>query len=186
MTKTFFASDLHLSHNNACTLFTRPDGTALRDFKDADEMDNYIISEWNKLVDHKDRVYLLGDCVINRKHLGKLKALNGRIVLTPGNHDIFDLDEYPFEKRGYIVKPKAPFIAAHIPLHPDCVGRFGTNIHGHLHYNVLNDPRYINVSMEQIQYKPISFDDLKIRIQENKDHFAKTGKVINFADRATR
>ena len=185
LTKTYFVSDLHIGQENACTKFTRPDGSPLRPFKNAEEMDEYIITEWNSLVDDKDRVYILGDCVINRRFLPKLNELKGRIVLVPGNHDIFDLkEEYPkhWELRGYVVKPKSPFIACHIPLHESCVDRFTLNIHGHLHYNVINDPRYINVSMEQIQFKPISLDELKDRVEANKKHFEEHGTVINWAD----
>jgi calcineurin-like phosphoesterase family protein len=186
MTKTWFASDLHLGHDNACKVFKRPDGSPLRDFKDAEEMDEYIITEWNNLVDDKDRAYILGDCVINKKFLHKMKLLKGRKVLTPGNHDIFDLSLYDCEIRGYVVKPKHPFIASHIPIREDQIDRFGLHIHGHLHYKVVNDPRYINVSMEQIQFKPIEFSDLIARVEENKAHFEKHGTVINFADRGTR
>jgi calcineurin-like phosphoesterase family protein len=66
------------------------------------------------------------------------------------------------------------FILSHIPLHPDCVGeRFKRNVHGHLHGNrimKLNiqsphelwepDPRYLCVCVEQINYTPVSFDDV--------------------------
>jgi calcineurin-like phosphoesterase family protein len=62
------------------------------------------------------------------------------------------------------------FILSHIPLHPDCVGeRFKRNVHGHLHGNRIMkqvfrsftiDPRYLCVCVEQINYTPISFDDV--------------------------
>lgn len=183
MTKTWFASDLHLGHENACTKFTKEDGSPLRPFANAQEMDDYIIDAWNICVSRSDRVYLLGDCVINKKFLWKLSQLNGRIVLVPGNHDIFDLrKDYPFELRGYVVKPKHPFIASHIPLHESNLYRFGLNIHGHLHANVINDPRYINVSMEQIQFAPITLDDIMERVRQNQEHYERTGNVINFAN----
>lgn len=184
MTKTFFASDLHLGHTNACLKFTRADGSPLRNFPSAEEMDNHILEKWNSTVADEDRVYLLGDCVMNRRYLPKLKLLKGRIKLVLGNHDIFPLNEYPsnWEITGYVVKPKAPFIASHIPLKETSLDRFGLNIHGHLHANVENDPRYINVSMEQIQYTPISLDDVLKRVEQNKVAFAETGNVINFSD----
>lgn len=185
MTKTFFAADLHLGHENACTKFTRPDGSPLRNFKNAEEMDEYIITNWNETVDPQDRVYILGDCVINKKFLPKLKELKGRIVLVPGNHDIYNLKkDYPenWEIRGYVVKA-TPFIASHIPIKESQIQRFGLNIHGHLHYHVEPNPNYINVSMEQIQYKPISLDKLLKRVEINRINFENKGHVINFADR---
>jgi len=34
------------------------------------------------------------------------------------------------------------------------------NIHGHLHANRIDDSRYINVSVEQINYTPVEVDSL--------------------------
>jgi calcineurin-like phosphoesterase family protein len=32
------------------------------------------------------------------------------------------------------------------------------NVHGHIHARRINDPRYINVCVEQINYTPVSYD----------------------------
>lgn len=189
MTKTWWISDTHFGHENAVSKFKRPDGSPLRDFANAEEMDEYMIARWNERVQSNERVYHCGDVVINRKFLSQLERLNGRIVLVKGNHDIYDLNDYRkyFDDiRSYVVSPKGGYIASHVPLHESCIDRFGLNIHGHLHYNIINDPRYINISVEQIQYAPISTDQLMKRAEENKIHFSETGSVINFADRATR
>jgi len=49
-------------------------------------------------------------------------------------------------------------IISHMPVHPSQLEyRANLNIHGHLHSHVLPDPRYVNVSMEQLEgWKPIS------------------------------
>jgi calcineurin-like phosphoesterase family protein len=69
--------------------------------------------------------------------------------------------------RAYVVqkdKDGNKVILSHIPIHPDCLGRFGTNIHGHLHQNKLDDTRYKCVSLEHTDYKPIQiFEALKLR-----------------------
>jgi len=62
-------------------------------------------------------------------------------------------------------------ILSHIPVHEASLGRFGCNIHGHLHSNrvMINDkidPRYQCVSVEAIDFTPILFEDIQKRIIE--------------------
>lgn len=130
-------------------------------FKDIEEHDEQLIARHNRLVDPADRVYLLGDVVIRRHSLPLLGRLQGRLVLVRGNHDIFEAKDYLkyFDDiRAYVVQKDQDgnkVILSHIPIHPDSLGRFGTNIHGHLHQNKLEDKRYVCVSLEQTNYEPI-------------------------------
>lgn len=176
MTATFLVSDTHFGHANICR-FTRDDGSKLRPWENPEEMDEEMVTRWNSVVNKKDRVYHLGDVVINRKCLSILHRLNGRKVLIKGNHDIFDLKDYlPFfdDIRGYHVLNG--LILSHIPIHPESLARFGANVHGHLHYrrvmkkdtfgNELIDPMYYNVSVECIDYTPISIEELNMKIVE--------------------
>lgn len=167
---TFLISDTHLGHRNICT-FLDNNGNKIRPWDDVNEMDEAIITNWNSAVRPKDRVYLLGDAVINRRCLHLLGRLNGRIRLIMGNHDIFRASEY----LQYVDDLKASwvldgFILTHTPVHSKSLSRWRGNIHGHLHQNFVltdtgeRDPRYINVCCEQINYTPISFDDLKKRL----------------------
>jgi calcineurin-like phosphoesterase family protein len=60
-------------------------------------------------------------------------------------------------------------ILTHIPIHPESLGRFGVNIHGHLHSNrvMVNgeiDVRYHSVCVEQTDFAPILFEDVIKRI----------------------
>jgi calcineurin-like phosphoesterase family protein len=134
-------------------------------------MDEEMVRRWNDRVRPNDKVYHLGDVVINRKALSIMSRLNGDKVLIRGNHDIFkdtDYREYFRELRAYHVMNG--MILSHIPLHPDSLGRFGVNIHGHLHANrvMLNDnidARYHCVCVEQTDYTPILFEDVIKRIE---------------------
>lgn len=178
MADTFFISDTHFGHTGVCK-FLRDDGTKLRPWDDPNEMDQALIENWNKVVRPNDKVYHLGDVVINRKSLRTLMLLNGDMVLIKGNHDIFRLNEYTEffrDVRGYHVLNG--MILSHIPIHEESIARFGVNIHGHLHYNRVKkngeiDPRYFNVSVEQINYTPISIDDLRQKVIEQ-------GGQVNF------
>jgi calcineurin-like phosphoesterase family protein len=68
-------------------------------------------------------------------------------------------------------------ILSHIPIHSESLGRFGVNIHGHLHANrvmvplamsgVLDriDTRYHCVCVEHTDFAPILFEDVIRRIE---------------------
>jgi calcineurin-like phosphoesterase family protein len=150
----------------------RSDGvTKLRPFEDPAEMDEHMVQAWNERVGKNDKVYHLGDVVINRKSLGIMRRLNGDKVLIRGNHDIFRDDEYRQhfrELRAYHIMNG--MILSHIPLHPESLGRFGVNIHGHLHANRVMqdgviDVRYHCVCVETTDFAPILFEDVIKRIE---------------------
>ena len=66
-------------------------------------------------------------------------------------------------------------ILSHVPVHPDSLARFGTNIHGHLHWQRVMldgriDPRYWCACVEHTDYAPILFEDAIKRIQAEGGH----------------
>jgi calcineurin-like phosphoesterase family protein len=143
-----------------------------------------MIRRWNDRVRPNDKVYHLGDVVINRKALPTLARLNGDKVLIRGNHDIFrdtEYREYFRELRAYHVLNG--MILSHIPVHEASLGRFGVNIHGHLHatrvkkawgvaartgevlYGSEPDVRYHCVCVEQTDFAPILLEDVYKRIE---------------------
>ena len=184
MPSVFLVSDTHFGHTGVCR-FTRNDGEKLRPWTDPDEMDEAMVKAWNERVKPTDKVYHLGDVVINRKALSIMRRLNGDKVLIRGNHDIFRDEDYRAhfrELRAYHVMNG--MILSHIPLHSDSLGRFGINIHGHTHANRVMkargvdaktgtvlygdeiDPRYHCVCVEQTpDFAPILFEDVIARIK---------------------
>jgi len=179
MPSVFLVSDTHFGHAGVCR-FTHPDDpeVKLRPWDNADEMDEEMIRRWNDRVRPTDKVYHLGDVVINRKALKTLHRLNGDKVLIRGNHDIFpdvEYREYFRELRAYHVMNG--MILSHIPIHPESLGRFGVNIHGHLHASRVKiepvgkygipviDTRYHCVCVEQTDFAPILFEDVIKRIE---------------------
>jgi len=131
-------------------------------------------------------VFLVSDTHFGHtKAMSTLARLNGDKVLIRGNHDIFRDDEYRQyfrELRAYHVMNG--MILSHIPVHSDSLGRFGVNIHGHLHANRVkkargvdartgeilysdeNDVRYHCVCVEQTpDFAPILFEDVIKRIE---------------------
>ena len=185
MPAVFLCSDHHFGHEKTCTVFKKADGSPLRPFANAEEMNEEMIKRHNEKVRPNDKCYFLGDVVINRKFLKVVERLNGDKVLIRGNHDIFKLEDYTQyfrDIRSYHVMNG--LILSHIPIHTQQLARFGCNIHGHLHDNRVMkargvnastgevmygneiDPRYFNVSMEQIDFTPILFEDACKKIVE--------------------
>lgn len=148
----YFASDLHLGHSNILK-FSRPE------FETIEEHDEYLIKVWNETVKPEDKVFILGDFAFNSRY-DYLARLNGNITLVLGNHDypskIPLIQKYrpDIKLAGAIIE--GPFAITHVPVHPSQLEyRAKVNIHGHLHNYKIDDPRYINVSMEQLKdYKP--------------------------------
>lgn len=176
--RLFFASDHHFSHELM---------VGLRGFKTPEEMNEVMIERHNKVVRPQDHVYFLGDIAMKRKFLPIVRRFNGHKRLIFGNHDIFDYKEYAkagFEKMmSYRVLDGMIF--SHIPVHPGQLRRFKVNIHGHTHenrvihnkfadplYQVTGEPsideRYICVCVEQIDYTPISLEDIKKKISNHE------------------
>ncbi len=186
----FFCSDTHFDHKNVIK-FTLDDGFtpmrriidkttgAVRPFYSVEEMNEHIIENWNRVVSPQDKVYHLGDFSFGKNPTTIGKRLNGHKRLVRGNHDGNKLKEYAaiFEE-VYGVRHLPGCVLSHVPLHPDCLERWGLNIHGHLHANrvkklvypqlgfyldhptEVEDRRYLNVAVEQINYTPISAEEI--------------------------
>ncbi len=173
MTETFLCADLHLGHTNIVERYGRP-------FATIQEHDETIVKNWNSVVGTKAHVKILGDVVFAKTSLPYLAELNGEIELIPGNHDRHKLEEYlKYFKRLCLQgsKPYKDMVLTHIPIHPQCLGRWSNNVHGHLHGNevmrnffraTVPDTRYLCVSMERIGYTPLSLDDVRKAIKERQ------------------
>lgn len=191
MANIFFISDPHHGHEKCYTTFKRADGvTPLRPFASAEEGDEEMVKRWNEVVKEFDKVYVLGDVVISKKHLPILSRLNGSKRLVRGNHDIFKTSEYAqYFKEIYGVRVLDDMVLSHVPLHPQSITpRWNVNVHGHLHANIVErtvqhihtdayheetipDPLYFSVCVEQIDYRPIEYSELNKRIKERRDQF---------------
>lgn len=78
----FITSDLHLYHRNIIKYANRP-------FKDSDEMNHHLITNWNSVVSPDDYVFNLGDFSFanDDKTVAVLSQLNGTQFFVYGNHD---------------------------------------------------------------------------------------------------
>ena len=79
----YFTSDLHFCHDREFIY-------GPRGFKSVHEMNEAIVSNWNKLITWEDEVYVLGDIMLNDIDQGiKLwNQLAGKKHIILGNHDV--------------------------------------------------------------------------------------------------
>jgi calcineurin-like phosphoesterase family protein len=184
MSKIFLCSDHHFGHANILT-FMDSEGNRVRDFESVEHMDETMVENHNRVVSKSDKVYFLGDVAFTKKNLAIVARLNGEKVLIKGNHDQESLTEY--QKYFKDVRGSHQFsglIFTHIPIHPDSLGRWGCNIHGHLHTNevmvrgfshkpVEPDPRYLSVCMERIAFTPITLEAAKEMVKNRLEASAE-------------
>lgn len=174
MSKDWFIADPHFGHRNIIVYEKRP-------FITTEEMDETIIENYNRVVSEGDTVYWLGDiffCGSKRMKEIAERLQKGRNILVRGNHDrgisdskFLRLGFYPVRMMLY----KEDIILTHEPISEENMNYLEDmgvtkNIHGHVHSQYLHlDPRrYQCVSVENIDYTPISFEDLLRRFQDTK------------------
>jgi calcineurin-like phosphoesterase family protein len=152
----------------------------------AAEMDEAMVDNWNKVVPKEGAtVYHLGDVAMKEKQLPILNRLHGKKKLILGNHDIFSAKVYlQYFYDVQACKVGDGIIMTHIPIHGDSIKqRWKANVHGHLHAGcvMMDDdkncrvfnPRYLCVSVEQIGYTPLSWEDMMKRIDQQREGVVK-------------
>ncbi len=157
MSTVFFTADLHFGHESILRYVPEH-----RPFDTIEAHDEAIVDRWNSTVGARDTVYVLGDVVWNHGAADTLRLLNGTLRLVLGNHDNAHVDVLSGWFRSVSgCKEYRRGILTHIPVHPGQFERYAFNIHGHLHAESINDPRYICVSLEQWGLRPVSIDELR-------------------------
>lgn len=182
--KVFFTSDTHFWHANIIKYCNRP-------FKSIEDMNESLISAWNRCVRPTDIVFHLGDFAFcsSEKLKDIISRLNGTIYLTMGNHD-FKMFKHEsakkmfadVEQQYYIEVDGQKILLNHFPML--CFGgsHRTTNqvwqLFGHVHsgpYNLIPEditksdlPRLeflqdtqYDVGVDNNNFAPISFDTVK-------------------------
>ena len=140
-----------------------------RPFKSVPEMHETLVEAHNARVKGPDHYYNLGDVTMLRGGVGEkimireTKRFGGHKRLILGNHDHCRMEAYTeagFEKiKGSHRIDNLLF--THFPLHPSSVPRGCVNVHGHIHTNPTPPGPYINISVEVINYAPITLYQLQ-------------------------
>jgi calcineurin-like phosphoesterase family protein len=170
MADIWFISDTHFFHDNILK-FKDNDDKIIRDFSDVTEMNERMVEKWNARVKPQDKVYHLGDVLLGVKRQDEatalLRRLNGHKRLMLGNHDHIEQPAYQaFERIELWTGGKFKqygFVACHSPLRYDQMRDGELNVHGHIHQNLIDDPRYMNVCVEHTGYAPVHIDEIIAR-----------------------
>ena len=160
----WFISDTHFGHTNMLT-FRQDNGELVRPgFSSAAEMDEVMVERWNAVVRPSDKIYHMGDVAMRKQDLPIVKRLHGHKRLIRGNHDIYRTKDYlavGFEEiLGMRVMNNILF--THVPVHPDSIKfRWFGNAHGHIHERPSPPGKYVNLSVEQINYTPVTLEQVE-------------------------
>ena len=166
-----FTADLHLGHTNIIKHCSRP-------FSSVEEMDEHLISAWNKSVRPSDSVYILGDLIFRSSASPNsyLSRLRGKKHLIIGNHDKdwakkADMSKHflSVERFVEISNGQHKITLCHYPLMSwNHMAKGSYMIHGHIHNNreafyfsmFRQMPNLLNAGVEINDYRPVSFDVL--------------------------
>lgn len=172
MSKVYFVSDLHLGHRAISKYRTQ--------FSSMGEHDEAIIDAIMSVSGKRNSLWMLGDCFFSEHHLETLRMFSDafhNVNWVLGNHDTDNLermnivraafDENLCNRIGSLFGYKG-FWLSHAPIHPSEL-RGKNNIHGHTHHITVDDDRYFSVCLEQINYKPIDFEEIRNYYQKDVD-----------------
>ena len=148
-----FIGDTHFGHINMALH---------RGFSSIEEHDEYIIDRWNSVVKKHDTTLILGDVTMEKTNYEIINRLKGFKKVILGNHDHHGKELLKYVNSVWGSFKYQGCILTHIPIHESELERFRFNIHAHLHEKVIDDPRYISVSCEQVDYIPKSLEELLI------------------------
>jgi calcineurin-like phosphoesterase family protein len=158
MQNVYLIGDPHFGHFNIIEYGNRP-------FKNIEVMDKYMIVQWNKVVSENDIVYLFGDFALcnTRRYIYIAKRLNGKIHLIRGNHDKQSKTKI-IKRMGFESVQDSLIYDGLLFTHRPEEDSIYFNIHAHTHNTRINDPKHFCVSTEMLNYRPISFKEVKRRI----------------------
>ena len=166
----FFTSDTHFGSQRTLDLSKRP-------FSSVEEMDEFMINEWNKAVSKDDTVIHLGD-------FGDLKVrerLNGNLILIQGNYeeeipdrevinslgkkDVYITGEGKDHAYLTINEENCTYIAIHRPV--DCLLKDDEKdpskkffLFGHIHGRQFIKEFGIDVGVDANHFRPMPWKDV--------------------------
>lgn len=161
----FFSADAHYGHHNVIKYSNRP-------FSNVDEMNHTLITNYNSVVSDNDYFIHVGDFTLANTEYANdiIRQLNGQKLFLIGSHD-------------YWMKGKGPHIwerkiegeyifASHYPHHSWPRSHYNSwHIFGHHHSTLKLDGKRYDVGIDNNNYFPVSFDQLKQIMFSASDNF---------------
>lgn len=150
-------SDLHFGHENIIRYTHRP-------FASVEAMDAALYAAWEETVGNHDPLVFIGDMAMRSavaEHTwARVRAAAGAPKhLVFGNHDLTgggELRVHGFDavSAALCIDGDPPLLCTHMPLAAVPAGC--VNVHGHTHDEPPRATPHINVSVEQLAYRPIA------------------------------
>lgn len=176
MSKHYFIGDTHFGHSNIHKKFRTQFSS---DEEHNETIHQNIINTGNKT----DCLWLLGDIVFKEAEFWRISECAKKfqqVYIVLGNHDSASLPRYALQHKNvnvYGVQNRWGLWISHIPVPEQELYR-GYSVHGHTHTKKMGrweergyigmvedvfveDTRYFCVSCEQVDYKPISLEQIK-------------------------
>lgn len=153
-----------------------------RGFSTSAEHDQHLIDSWNKVVNKRDVIYILGDISMEDPlYYHYLNELRGTKRVILGNHDLArdipELLKYVDNVQGML--QYKGFWITHCPIHPQELNFVRGNIHAHVHevkipeikievnywdkkdsYISGDGKGYYNVDAYRINYTPVTIEEI--------------------------
>ena len=173
--KNWIISDYHFGHD-------KPFIYGPRGFNNAYEHRESLIENHNNLIANNDRVYFLGDFCFDNNFDFYLNRLNGKFVFIEGNHD---KDFFKYLKnanspkiesynRGFIdIKlGEQPVTLCHFAMHSWNKSHFNSwHLYGHHHSKTDFGGKTLNVSVDNLNNKPICEEELFEYMKNRPDNW---------------
>jgi len=176
--KRFFLSDPHFQ-DSRLNLYGRD-----LMFKNANEVDEYIVKRWNETVGNDDLVILCGDISMTREGLDTLNRCNGEKWLVKGNYDIpaseggtakYEINDKILSK--YFTKVVDDLEleiggeTVYINHFPENARADVMNICAHVHGLWKCQHNSINVSLDAWHFTPVSEDLIVFQMGGIRNHY---------------
>ena len=155
-------SDLHLGHDNIIRYTQRP-------FANVARMNARLYANWEAAVGVDERLVVVGDVAMRAavcdRTWQRIRAAAGVCkCLVFGNHDLtgsgaLRVDGFDEVCSVLCADGDPPLVFTHMPLTQVPAG--AVNIHGHTHAEPPGRSPHINVSVEQLDYRPVALDRLR-------------------------
>ena len=175
----YFFGDPHFGHANIINLCHRP-------FKDVEEMNRTLITNYNAVIQPDDEVIFTGDVAwkdVQRANSTMWQLNPSKKYLLIGNHDHKNINDPTFKRHFEWIKDYHEltyngklYVMSHYPFHSwRSSGRGSIMVHGHTHNNIDNTEYYrIDVGVDNpiCSFAPISIERIE-SIMKNKKVEAK-------------
>lgn len=186
----YFISDTHFYHENIIDYCNRP-------FKNVEEMNHTLITNWNQVI-QSDSIVIIGGDFIFSGSIEKIKTLldnlKGIKILVFGNHDyqnkldreiiknFFNITADALDFQVFDEELEDKMMKFHITHYPNEFWTRGAiHLHGHIHSGPFSTssektmfkPMRYDIGVDNNDFKPISYKQIKTIITKQLLGYAK-------------